>query len=471
MDSSETTRSAATATDGWLAVEPSQDDIGEIIVYDSFGLDLIEGIENVQRYNKGGYHPVHLDDIIDGRFEVVHKLGSGGFGIVWLCRDITTEKWRAVKIMAADHSTKKTEENILNRLRDRCTLKELDDNHIVVPLEQFWLEGPNGRHLCLVMPVLGMTVSDWRRNQDDHEEETGVEAKNVCSQIIQSLSFLHSHGICHGDFKPANILMKIDGIDDFSKDEIIEMMGDPDCYEFGTASGQPLTSRAPEYCVCAPGQYWSKELSTKSIAVIDFGESFFIENPPESTGIPSQYGAPEVLFGAETSLGYPSDVWSLACTLFEVRTDGQLFRPLDNDGFKGTIQQMEFYVGPLPQRYQKAYLEMYRRARGRSPANEQSKETHSTTSDALPKMELKPITWKLDDFTKERNEFIEGTGYLDIFEAALGREFTGYRSSETFKYRYPREDVLELADLLRKMLKYNPTDRINVDAIMAVTKT
>ncbi|KAI1774324.1 kinase-like domain-containing protein [Hypoxylon cercidicola] len=446
---------------------PKEDGRDEIIEYASMG--YIEGIEDVQRYNKGGYHPVHLDDVIDGRFKVFHKLGSGGFGTVWLCRDITMGKWRAVKVMAADHSTNGKEEKILNRLRDRCTSRELDENHIVMPLEEFWLEGPNGRHICYVMPVLGWTVSSWRQKQKDYEEQASVDIKNVCRQIIESLSFLHSHGICHGDFKPGNILMKVDGIDDLSEDELIKMMGEPDCFGIETESGLP-TPKAPEYCVVSPSDFWSKEISTKSIAVIDFGESFFIDDPPASTGIPSQYGAPEVIFEPGITLGRPSDIWSLACTLYEVRTNDQFFSP-PYHGFRGIVDRIEFYTGPLPQPYRRAYIDMCREARGLPLVGEETKGAHSATSVDLPKTELQPVSQSLDELTAERNKFADGTGYRDIFEAALGCEFTRYQrsqpggTSETIKYRYPREDVLELADLLRKMLKYDPAERISINTV------
>lgn len=58
----------------------------------------------MNRSNEGGFHPVHLGDILDHRFEVVHKLGYGGFGLVWLCQELQNNRWRAVKILAAEYS-------------------------------------------------------------------------------------------------------------------------------------------------------------------------------------------------------------------------------------------------------------------------------------------------------------------------------------------------------------------------------
>ncbi|KAI1501734.1 hypothetical protein F5X99DRAFT_381515 [Biscogniauxia marginata] len=47
----------------------------------------------------------------------MQKLGFGGFGLTWLCRDIILMKWRAIKILSARGSLEGVEEKIYDYLR------------------------------------------------------------------------------------------------------------------------------------------------------------------------------------------------------------------------------------------------------------------------------------------------------------------------------------------------------------------
>lgn len=44
--------------------------------------------EDPQDYVVGGYHPVKIGQMYNGRYHVVRKLGWGHFSTVWLCRDM-----------------------------------------------------------------------------------------------------------------------------------------------------------------------------------------------------------------------------------------------------------------------------------------------------------------------------------------------------------------------------------------------
>lgn len=45
-------------------------------------------------------------------------------------------------------------------------------------------------------------------------------AKSILKQIMEALSFLHDHGIAHGDFQPGNMLFSLDDMDSKPEDMI-----------------------------------------------------------------------------------------------------------------------------------------------------------------------------------------------------------------------------------------------------------
>lgn len=54
--------------------------------------------EGIQDYKIGGYHPVHVGEVLINRYVVIQKLGWGHFSTVWLCKDFKYKTYVAVKI-------------------------------------------------------------------------------------------------------------------------------------------------------------------------------------------------------------------------------------------------------------------------------------------------------------------------------------------------------------------------------------
>lgn len=76
-----------------------------------------EGVEDLEGYCSGGYHPTHIGDrYFNDRYEVVHKLGYGSYSTVWLAKDHLEAKYVAMKILIAATSKDCSESKILRIL-------------------------------------------------------------------------------------------------------------------------------------------------------------------------------------------------------------------------------------------------------------------------------------------------------------------------------------------------------------------
>lgn len=71
-------------------------------------------------------------------------------------------------------------------------------HHIMRLLDQFQHEGPNGRHQCLVLELLGPTVTDVLDGHYNDDRLPGDLAKRVAREAFLGLAYMHEREVCHG---------------------------------------------------------------------------------------------------------------------------------------------------------------------------------------------------------------------------------------------------------------------------------
>ncbi len=305
--------------------------------------------ENLEGYRIGGYHPVEIgDQLCDGKYTVVHKLSAGTAATVWLAqtKDGDGNIYVAVKILAANHSNEDC-----NELRvQKHLLKAAQAGHklssVALLLDQFWIDGPNGRHLCLTYEAAGPSLSMVRRNEIKLSPEA---ARSIALQMAQGLQELHDAGAVYGDLSTNNLLLRLVDINTWTVDQLYEKLGHPEHIEIQTADGQALDSHAPrfEYLgirFCERGLEYLKP----EIAFVDLADGCLMnEIPRESaSGWSVAYTAPETLWFKEMQ-DRAADIWALACIWFEMRAAAQMLE----EGYgspEETQQQILELIGPLP---------------------------------------------------------------------------------------------------------------------------
>ncbi|KUJ17502.1 kinase-like protein [Mollisia scopiformis] len=300
-------------------------------------------------YRTGGFHPVHLNDVFKkGRYTVIHKLGHGGFATVWLARDSIRQRYVALKILAARLSRDCPEIETLRRLRN-------SENHegktyVMSLLDHFWINGPNGKHLCVVSEVAGTSIKQFNECpgfKSGTRRLRAEVARSVALQAAKGLAFIHFTGTVHGDFTTANILLQIANIDEWSIDQIHERLGFPQTQGLHRVQGANEDTSAPKYTVEAISmKQVDPQWLSDQIMIIDFGISFLEVYSSSDYGTPKSYCAPE--FNFDTKRSMKSDIWALGCTIYEIRTGSCLFgyrgQPTRNQILASIVQIM----GPLP---------------------------------------------------------------------------------------------------------------------------
>lgn len=165
--------------------------------------------EDPKDYCIGGYHPVKIGDLYNGKYHVIRKLGWGHFSTVWLCWDLTEKRFVAMKIVkSAQHYTETAidEIKLLRSIRDSDVTDPFRDKTVRL-FDDFKISGINGTHVCMVFEVLGRNLLRLiiRSNYQ------GIPlplVKSIIRQTLQGLQYLHSKcRIIHTDIKPENILM------------------------------------------------------------------------------------------------------------------------------------------------------------------------------------------------------------------------------------------------------------------------
>jgi eukaryotic-like serine/threonine-protein kinase len=144
-----------------------------------------------------------------GAYEVVDKLGSGGFGCLWKVR--REGKLYALKIGRQRLSELDAEdrEHYHERLdREIAALKTLHHPNIVrVHSFDWWPELESGFPYLVMDFIDGLPLYAWR----EHAASSLARVCSVFEKLAVAIEHMHALGIYHRDFKSDNVLVRADG--------------------------------------------------------------------------------------------------------------------------------------------------------------------------------------------------------------------------------------------------------------------
>ncbi|MBT2898392.1 protein kinase [Streptomyces sp. McG3] len=150
--------------------------------------------------------------MIDGRFTLVERLGSGGMGMVWrardeaLHRDVALKEVRPPDPALAEYDPEGARTLRARVLREARALARVDHPNVVT-VHHIVDPGEDGYPWIVMELVAGSSLHDRLA----HGPMEPAEAAELGRGILSALRAAHATGIQHRDVKPANVLLRPDG--------------------------------------------------------------------------------------------------------------------------------------------------------------------------------------------------------------------------------------------------------------------
>jgi serine/threonine protein kinase len=179
--------------------------------------------------------PPTLAGEILGRYHLLHKLGQGGMGLVYLAHDTKLDRRVALKILPP-HSVGDAAA-VARFQREARALAQLAHPGIVQAHDS---EAVEGRHFLVMEYVEGVSLAQLLKERG---RVAPALAADYVHQAALALEHAHGKGLIHRDLKPSNLLLTGDGrvkvldlgLARFLQDQV----GDPELTREGAGMGTP----------------------------------------------------------------------------------------------------------------------------------------------------------------------------------------------------------------------------------------
>jgi protein kinase len=170
------------------------------------------------------------------RYEELEVVGNGAFGTVTKCRDNQTGEVVAIKKMKQRYSS--FDECL--QLKEVKSLRKIKHPNVVKLLQVF----RENDCLHLVFELCGSSLLRSLIERGAHSEG---EVRQIMSQILTGLAYVHRQGFFHRDIKPDNLLWQ---------DQVLKIA------DFGLA--REIRSRPPFTEYCGTRWYRAPEIMLRS---------------------------------------------------------------------------------------------------------------------------------------------------------------------------------------------------------------
>ncbi len=146
---------------------------------------------------------VEPDTVIDGRYKVVSRVGSGGMADVYLAEDQLLGRQVAVKLL---HQHFAEDQEFVERFkREASSAAGLSHQNIVAIFDRGEWEGT---YYIAMEYVAGRSLKTIVREEGPLDPARAID---IVIQILRAARFAHRRGVIHRDLKPHNVIIDEEG--------------------------------------------------------------------------------------------------------------------------------------------------------------------------------------------------------------------------------------------------------------------
>jgi eukaryotic-like serine/threonine-protein kinase len=143
------------------------------------------------------------ETVVDGRYRVLHRVGSGGMAEVYCAQDLQLGRKVALKVLYRRFA--EDQEFVERFRREASSAAGLQHQHVVSVYDRGEYDGTY---------YIAMEYLDGRSLKTIIREEAPLapdRAIDLTIQVLRAARFAHRRGIIHRDFKPQNVIVDAEG--------------------------------------------------------------------------------------------------------------------------------------------------------------------------------------------------------------------------------------------------------------------
>ena len=194
--------------------------------------------------------------MLNGRYELLERIGSGGMSIVYKARDRSLGRIVAIKVM---HESFTNDKGFLKRFQQEAhSAANLAHPNIVTVHD---IGQDEYKHYIVMEYVEGQTLKEIIRSYED-EPMPVSRALDLIIQICNGIGYAHRANLVHCDVKPQNVLVTVDDqvkVADFGiaraisnvtqQYKVSQVWGTPQYFAPEQAAGEPPTPASDVYAI------------------------------------------------------------------------------------------------------------------------------------------------------------------------------------------------------------------------------